>query len=127
MPRPLVVGNGNMQAALDGSLDIRDFYYPYVGMLNHLNGNRIRIGVWCEGEFAWLADPAWRKTLRYEPDTLVTDAHGEHPVLWLAVNISDAVSYGDNILLRRIEVENRAEHPREVRVFLAHDFHIAES
>lgn len=127
MPRPLVLGNGNLLVAYDKDLDIRDFTFPYVGLLNHLSGHRIRIGVWAAGQFAWLHDPAWRKRLLYEPDTLVTRVECTHPRLNIEMRVSDCVSHRDDILLRGFEIKNLTAETREVRLFLTHDFHIAET
>src|SRR5258708_9215051 len=112
MPRPLVLGNGNLLVALDHALCIRDFTFPYVGLLNHLSGHRIRMGLWIDGQFAWLNDPAWRKSLRYEPNTLATRALCTHPGLDVEMVVADCVLHDDNILLRRFEIVNRADHPR---------------
>jgi GH15 family glucan-1,4-alpha-glucosidase len=127
MPRPLVLGNGNILVALDNDLSIRDFTFPYVGLLNHLSGHRIRIGVWCDGRFAWMADPSWHKDLRYEVDTLVTSVRCENRDMAIELLHSDCVLHRDNILLRKFEVRNLSAHVRDVRVFLCHDFHLAET
>jgi GH15 family glucan-1,4-alpha-glucosidase len=127
MPRPLVVGNGNLLVALDRDLSIRDFTFPCVGLLNHLSGNRIRLGVWIDGQFAWLADPAWQKRLAYETNTLATRVSCFHPGLNLELQVADCVSHRENILLRRFTFLHRADHSREARLFISHDFHIAET
>lgn len=127
MPRPLVIGNGNLLIALDHELSIRDFTFPYVGLYNHLNGARIRIGIWIDGRFSWLADPEWRKQLRYAPGTLATEVRCEHAGLALDLTLSDCVDARSNILLRRFVLVNRTDYPREARLFLTHDFHIAET
>lgn len=127
MPRPLVLGNGNILVALDKDLAIRDFTFPYVGLLNHLSGHRIRIGVWCDGRFAWMADHGWTKDLRYENDTLVTSVRCEHLDMAIGLILSDCVLHRDDILLRRFEIQNHSAHVRDVRIFLSHDFHLAET
>ena len=127
MPRPLVLGNGNLLVALDRELSIRDFTFPFVGVLNHLSGHRIRIGVWCDGQFAWMADNGWTKDLGYEPNSLVTSVRCEHRDMAIALVLSDCVLHRDDILLRRFEVQNHSAHDRDVRIFLSHDFHLAET
>jgi len=127
MPRPLVLGNGNILVALDNDLSIRDFTFPYVGLLNHLGGHRIRIGVWCDGRFAWMGDPSWSKDYRYEVDTLVTSVRCVHHEMAIEIHLSDCVLHRDNILLRKFEVQNHAANPRDVRIFLCHDFLLAET
>ena len=127
MPRPLVVGNGNLLVALDSRLDIRDLYWPYVGLYNHLSGNRARIGIWADGRFSWLGSPDWDRTPAYETGTLVTCARATCQSLGLDVELRDCVHHREDILLRRIRIHNRHGHTRDVRVFLTHDFVIAET
>lgn len=134
MPRPLVLGNGALLVTLDSDLFIRDFTFPYVGLLNHLSGHKIRIGVWKDGHFAWLDAPEWRKSLHYEPDTLVTRCECVHDGLGVTLVLSDCVAHDANILLRRVDVTPRPssrdpDNPRacDIRLFQSHDFHISES
>jgi len=127
VPRPLTTGNGNLLVCLDSRLAIRDLYWPYVGLHNHLSGNRARIGVWVDGRFSWIHDPSWNTVPRYLPGTLTTDAVAENRDLGLTVTINDCVHHWDDILLRRFVLENDTDAPRQVRLFLAHDFLIAET
>ena len=127
MPRPLVVGNGNLLVTFDGDLSIRDLYWPYVGLHNHLSGHRARIGLWVDGRFAWLSDRAWERNLRFEPNTLVTNAECRHAEWGIRLIVNDCVTHREDILLRRFRIDNEWATPREVRLFLAHDFHIAET
>ncbi len=127
MSRPLVVGNGRLLVALDGHLAVRDLYWPYVGLFNHLSGNRIRIGLWVDGAFSWLSDPAWERELRYEPGTLVTDAVATNAVSGVTLRLNDCVHPHHDALLRLFTIRHPGPGPREVRLFLAHDFIVAET
>ena len=66
MPRDLVVGNGILLVNLDRNLNVRDLYYPHVGLYNHACGHRSRIGAWVDGQFSWL-DDTWSVQLGYRP------------------------------------------------------------
>lgn len=127
MPRPLVVGNGNLLVTFDRDLVIRDFYWPYVGMLNHLSGNRARLGVWVDEQFSWLSHSAWKIQLGYEDRSLTTKSTAINDSLGITLTLSDSVLHREDILLRRFTLFNHAGHQREARLFLAHDFHIAET
>src|SRR2546430_2557964 len=127
MSRPLVVGNGNLLVTLDRELCIRDIYWPYVGLHNHLHGNRCRIGIWVDSRFSWLSDRDWQRTLAYEANTLVTSCTAIHSGLGLTLTLNDCVDHREDILLRRFTVQNHAHDSREVRLFLAHDLYIAET
>jgi GH15 family glucan-1,4-alpha-glucosidase len=60
MAKSVVLGNGNLTVGLDRHGLVRDFYFPYVGLENHVGGhNKHRVGVWVDGEFSWLHDGSW--------------------------------------------------------------------
>ena len=71
MPRKICVGNGNLLINFDDNLNIRDLYYPYIGMENHVSGHYCRFGVWIDGAFSWI-DDSWEKRLGYKKESLVT-------------------------------------------------------
>ena len=127
MSRPLVLGNGRLLVAFDEQLDMRDFFFPYVGQWNHIQGSRNRLGVWTEGQFAWLASSGWQKSLAYQPETMVTDCTATNEAMALALVINDAVHFAENVYLKRVRVTNLAPRGREIRVFFTHDFSIDET
>ncbi len=124
MPRDIPVGNGSMLVTFDRVYQLRDIYFPYVGSENHCPGEICRTGVWVEGAFAWFADPAWHRTIRYQDDSIVTDVRLSHDGLQLALTSNDAVDFDRNLLVRRITVENHAPQAREIRLFFHYDLHI---
>src|SRR5579883_3313582 len=127
MARELVFGNSQFLANLDGGLNIRDIYYPFVGLYNHVGGYRCRVGVWTsDAGFAWL-DNGWERKLTYRSGTLVSDCQARHSQLKLSLRIEHCVPPGRNILLQRVAVKNLSDENREVRVFFAADLRIAES
>lgn len=126
MPRDLVVGNGNLLVCLDRHLFIRDLYWPYVGLYNHLSGRAVRFGVWIGGQFAWI-DDTWDRDLRYRPHSLVTDCHLRNDRLQVSLSVSDAVDHRADVWARRVSVRNLGYEDREVRLFLAADTVICEN
>ena len=72
MPRALCVGNGNLQVNIDKDMNIRDMFFPFVGLENHVSGHFCRFGVWVDGRFSWI-DSSWNKKFSYKTDSLVTD------------------------------------------------------
>lgn len=125
MPRDLPLGNGSLLVNFDSTYQIRDIYWPHVGMENHSKGQVSRFGVWVDGSFRWLDDPRWVRTLRYAADTLVTEVTLSHPDLGLDLLCHDAVDFHENLFVRRIDVKNQADQEREVRLFFHHDLHIS--
>ncbi len=126
MPRDLPLSNGSLLVNFDQDYQLRDIYFPNIGKENHSEGNPFRLGVWVEGQFAWVG-PGWTLSLRYLPDTLVTDVRAEHPGLGVVLHVNDAVDFHETAFLRRFRVCNLAGRPREIRLFFHHDFYISES
>src|SRR3989344_1269516 len=75
MARSIVLSNGEMCVALDRFGEVRDIYYPHVGLEDHVRGHYIhRLGVWVDGQISWLSeDPAWNITIGCEEQALSSD------------------------------------------------------
>jgi glucoamylase len=126
MPRSLVLGNGNMLATFDEHLQMRDLYYPYVGMEDHTTFGKVhRIGVFVEDKgLAWFNDGSWRITLAYKGETLVGDCVMRCDRLGIEMNVEDCVHPVHNVLLRRFRVRSTDGTDKVVKLYFHHDFHI---
>ncbi|MBB6673389.1 glycoside hydrolase family 15 protein [Cohnella nanjingensis] len=124
MARHLVIGNGKMLVNLDNHCYMRDLYFPYVGQLNHTGGQPCRFGVWCNGKFVWLDDPAWEIELGYIENSLVTNVTARHEGLGLELNMNDGIHQRECIYLKRVVVRNLTSDPKDVRVFFHQDLMI---
>src|SRR5260370_15691319 len=127
MPRDLPLANGRLLVNFDGRYTLRDLYWPHIGMRNNSDGHESRTGLWVDGAFTWLEDDEWQRDLRYEKDTLATQVTLTHPRLQLRLDAADVVDFDRDVFVRRLRVTNGADHPREVRLFAHHDWHIDES
>ncbi len=123
MSRDLPIGNGSLLVTFDRQYQLRDIYYPRVGQENHTSGEPCRFGIWVEGRFTWLDDPAWSRNLVYMANTLVTNVTLRHPDLLVSLTFNDAVDLGRDVLMRRVRVLNEGPE-REVRLFFHFDWHI---
>jgi glucoamylase len=123
MPRDIPISNGNLLVTFDRYYRIRDLYFPHVGQENHNQDAVGRFGVWCDGRFSWMG-PEWDIRLDYEPETLVTHVVCTHREMELELECADCVDFYENLYLRHIIVSNRAARPRDVRLFLCHDFNL---
>lgn len=124
MPRDLPLGNGRLLVNFDKSYNLRDIYWPHVGQELHTAGDVSHTGVWVDGQFAWLDSSDWQRELVYEPETLVTLVKLSHPALQLCLTFHDCVDFARTLFLRHVEIENQADHAREVRIFFHYDWHI---
>ena len=126
MPRSIILGNGSLLATYDDNLQMRDLYYPYVGMEDHTAyGDVHRVGVWVEDKgFAWFSDDDWEIQPNYKPETLVTRSLLRNEKLGLMITAEDYVHPVRNILMREFKVVSTDGEKKEVRFFFHHDFHI---
>jgi GH15 family glucan-1,4-alpha-glucosidase len=123
MPRSLVLGNGCLMVALDSQLNVRDFFYPRVGLENHLAGHYFRLGTWIDETFSWIGND-WNITAEYLPETLVGKCIATNPKTQLELEINDAVYSYQNLYLRKILAKNKTDRKREAKLFFSHDFHV---
>ncbi len=127
MPRDLPLSNGSLLVNFDALYQLRDLYFPHVGLENHSAGHAFRFGVWVNGVFRWIDDSGWQRELEYERDTLVTTVNLRHPDLPIGVVANDAVDFHENLYLRRLRVTSESDRPLDIRFFFHHDFHIYEN
>lgn len=127
MPREIVLGNGNILVNIDRSLSIRDFYYPYVGMENHVMGHKCALGIWIDGCFCWVDEGSWQITAGYRPFSLVGETTARHGETGLELRVADAVHYEKNIYLRKIWIKNLFRCRRDLRLFFHNDFSLGGS
>lgn len=126
MPRHLVLGNGSVLATFDQFLQLRDIYYPHVGMEEHTTfGNVHRLGVFVEGKgFSWLSDGTWNIHTDYRNDTLIGNSVAKNDQLGIELTVQDYVHPTHNILMRKFLIRSLDGQPKTVKIFLHHDFHI---
>lgn len=126
MPRSLIVGNGSMLATLDNRAQLRDLYYPYVGMEDHTAyGDVHRVGVWVQGKgIQWLSDASWTIDIRYKSETLVGNSVLRNDLLGIEIIAEDFVHPVHNIFVRHFRVRSTDGKEKEARIFFHHDLHI---
>ena len=126
MPRAYVLGNGTVLATFDERAQLRDLYYPHVGMEDHTTfGNVHRTGVFVQGRgFAWLDDPSWEIVPGYRLETMVSRSTLRNAKLGVEMIAEDIVHPVHNLLLRRFTVRSMDGTQLHVRLFFNHNFHI---
>lgn len=123
MAKHLVLGNGNLTVGLDRYAQVKDCYYDYVGLENHMSEESVhRIGVWVDGEFSWFSDPGWEFDIRYEKETLVGKTFCKNSSLQVEILITDCVYNEKPIFIRDFVITNQASNRREIRLFMNHEF-----
>lgn len=124
MPREVVMGNGKLMVALDRKMNVRDLFFPSVGLENHVGGHVFRFGVQVDGRFSWIGSEDWDIQMRFLPETLVSQCFAVNKQLEVELEVNDAVHSFLDLYFRKVTVKNAADSNREVKVFFSHDFHI---
>jgi len=127
MPRNFVFGNGSILVCFDQNAQLRDFYFPYVGQENHVNGRTHKLGIRVESSFSWFESKDWKKKLGYKNGTAIGEVHAFNKKVNLELQINDTVHYKKNIYLRKILVKNNEDWEREVRIFSHQHFQLSEA
>lgn len=128
MPKSLVLGNGNILVGLDKFAQVKDFYFPYVGLENQVGGHHVhKIGVWVDGKFSWLDDGSWEIKIGYAFETLVGQIEAINHNLKIKLEFADAVYNETDIFVREVIPYNLDENPRLIKIFFHQKFEIYES
>ncbi len=127
MARALTLGNGKFLVCLDKFGFVRDMYYPYVGLENHVGGHKHRIGIEINGVFSWIDDGSWDINIGYKPETMVGYLVCKSKKLGITVVMEDIVYNEINVFLRQVDVYNHTDAHINIKVFFHQVFHISEN
>lgn len=127
MPRALTLGNGTFLVCLDKYGFVRDMYYPYVGLENHVAGHKHRIGFKVNDVFSWLNDGSWQISIGYKPETMVGYLVCKNEKLQVTVVMEDIVYNETDIFIRQVDIYNHSDAEMAIKVFFHQVFHISES
>ncbi|QQS38717.1 glycoside hydrolase family 15 protein [Candidatus Woesebacteria bacterium] len=123
MPKYLTLGNGSILVGLDQNALVKDFYYHYPGLENHVSEGLIhKIGVWCEEQFTWLDDGSWKIEIDSERGTMASKIIASSANLGLELLFSDVVYNEKNVFIREVHVRNKFDRNRNIRIFFNQQF-----
>jgi GH15 family glucan-1,4-alpha-glucosidase len=127
MAKSLAFGNGSILVTTDRFAQVRDLYFPYIGLENHIGGHYAhKLGVWVEEQFSWTDDNTW--TLDVRSDTAYTGITTLYSSrLQVELSITDVLYNEKNIFLRKIKVQNKTDRERNIRIFFNHQYEIYHS
>ena len=104
--RSLILGNGSLLVALDARGQVRDLYFPRVGLENHVDGALHRVGVYTDGALSWFSDPAWDVTIECDANALKGLIRAKNDALGVELSFEDIVYNESAIYLRKVRVKN---------------------
>lgn len=127
MPKSLSFGNGSALVCIDKYARLRDLYFPYVGLENHVGGKYAhRLGIWQDDRFSWLDDGSWElRTINDDGNRGITTAISKH--FGLTVTITDVLYNEKNIFLRKFSVSRIDGKGGKVKIFFNQQFEIYHS
>lgn len=128
MARAVVLSNGELCVSLDERGEVRDIYYPHVGLEDHVRGHYVhRVGVWVDGQMAWFSGDGWDIRVSSETDALASTIVARHERLQVELTFKDIVYNERPVFIRRVSVKNVADRTREIKLYFAHQFEIYKS
>ncbi|MEK7460297.1 MAG: glycoside hydrolase family 15 protein [Patescibacteria group bacterium] len=128
MPKSLSLGNGNILVCTDKHAQVRDFYFPYVGLENHIGGNNIhRVGVYTDNQLNWLDHSNWNISTTLAKNSLVGETVARNSALNVTLEFSDTVYNEKNIFVRKVSVKNETDRTRQIKIFFNQEFKIYAS
>lgn len=130
MARPIVLSNGELHVGINKYGLVHDFYYPYVGLENHVAGKALRhkVGVWVDGQLSWLdEDDGWTFKFSYPHRALIGHTVAKNERIGVLLEFDDAVDSAMSAFMRNIHVVNMFDSDREIRLFVHQCFVIGDS
>jgi GH15 family glucan-1,4-alpha-glucosidase len=127
--RPVVLSNGQLFVGLDEHGLVHDFYYPYVGLENLTNARSMqhKIGIWVGGVFSWVDDGNWQTEIDFEENALISHIVLRNEGLAIELHLHDYIDANHNAFVRHIEILNKSDMDREIRIFTHQVFQISRS
>ncbi len=127
MAKSLILANGNIFVGLSNKGFVSDFFFPFVGVENHVRGQEHRIGVWQQGRISWLDSPEWAIEINLQKDTFIGIMKCYNHVTKLTLIIKNAVCNEKNVFIREVEVISGADHTEDIKIFFHQVFSIYET
>ena len=127
MPKAIVLGNGSVLIGLDNNGQVKDLYYHYAGLEDHVEKLVHKIGIMLDGAFTWLDNGSWQIKVNSEKDTMASDIYAENSSAGLIIRFSDVIYNEKNIFLREVTIENLYDIRRQIKFFFNQQFNISET
>lgn len=128
MPKTIVLGNGRTLIGIDKNAELRDLYFPFVGLENHVGGHfKHRVGVWVDGKNSWTNDGQWIINQKSGEETMSGESKAVNENLGIELDFEDVLYNEKNIFIRKVVVHNLWEIPRQIKLYFNHEFEIYES
>jgi oligosaccharide amylase len=122
------LGNGRVLIGLDKFGRVKDFYFHYPGLENHISEHLVhKIGIFVEDKFSWISERGWEIEIGCHEVTMASDIKAKNDELGIELYFCDIVYNEKNIFIREVTVNNLFDRHRIVKVFFNQQFNIAQT
>lgn len=128
MPKIAALGNGKVLIGLDEKAQIKELYFPYPGLENHLGKNQShKLGVFVDQTFSWLNDDDWKMEYKNEPGTMSYIFVATNDKLGLKLILQDVLYNEKNVYIRKVIAKNLFGRKREIKLFFNQQYTILQN
>ncbi|KKQ51314.1 MAG: hypothetical protein UT19_C0004G0083 [Candidatus Woesebacteria bacterium GW2011_GWB1_39_10b] len=128
MPKAINLGNGTVLIGLDYFGQVKDLYYHYPGLENHVSEHLThKIGVYVDDRFFWIDDAGWSVKVSSEGDTMASDISAKNESLGMEILFKDVVYNEKNMFIREITVKNLFDRKRNIKLYFNQQFNISQN
>lgn len=128
MPKHITLGNGSILVGIDKHACVKDFYYHYAGLENHIGKDMVhKIGFWVDGNFKWIDDGTWNISIDGEKGTMASNIIARNSSLGIEVKINGVVYNEKNVFIREIKIINLDKKEKNVKIYFNQQFNISQN
>jgi GH15 family glucan-1,4-alpha-glucosidase len=128
MPKYACLGNGNLLVGIDRHGQLKDIYYHFPGLENHINENQVhKIGIWIDGAIHWVDGGDFEVSVLMNRESMRADVVWDSPKLGIKLTSYDCIYNEKNVLIRHFEIENNFDYKRNVKIFFNQQFNISQT
>lgn len=128
MPKSINLGNGTVLIGLDRFGQVKDLYFHYPGLENHVSEySSHKIGVFLEDRFSWIDDGTWVIEVGSEKETMASKISARNDSFGIELNFTDIVYNEENIFIRKITVKNLFDRRRDIKIYFNQQFNISQT
>ncbi len=128
MPKSINLGNGKVLIGLDQYGQLKDLYYPYPGLENHVSEALThKIGIFVDNSFSWIDDGSWNVKVLSHKETMASDITAINQSLGIELHFTDVLYNEKNIFIREVNVKNIYDHARSLKIYFNQQFNISQT
>lgn len=128
MAKLITLGNGSTLVGLDKWGQVKDLYFHYPGLENHVSEALThKIGFYIDSNFTWIDDGNWVSKISSKESTMASDITLRSERFGIEVHFEDVVYNEKNVFLRQVVVKNLYDRERKITVYFNSQFDISQT